>query len=113
MVFAHEDDTTYGAVLKSVIGIVFLGTPHRGSDLATLGSVVGNIINSLAVIQPGVVKRDLLDHLNYDSSALQDLVLSARNRLNNIAIVSFYETEPMPPFSSPVSAGCNLRLSGQ
>ncbi|XXH02007.1 hypothetical protein Hte_008372 [Hypoxylon texense] len=103
LVFAHEDDMNYGAVLSSTIGIAFLGTPHRGSNLATFGSIAANIINTFSpVIQPSIVKRDLLDHLNFDSDALQDLFLSFRNRLANIAVVSFYETRPIHPLSSLV-----------
>ncbi|KAI1504195.1 hypothetical protein F5X99DRAFT_372815 [Biscogniauxia marginata] len=105
LVFAHEDDAIYGALLKSVIGVTFLGTPHRGSHIANLGNIVGNIINACMLTtstngQPAIIRTDLLNHLNYDSSVLQDLFLSARHRLQNIAIVSFYETEPTPPFSS-------------
>ncbi|KAI0598549.1 hypothetical protein F4775DRAFT_592269 [Biscogniauxia sp. FL1348] len=105
LVFAHEDDTNYGALLKSVIGITFLGTPHRGSHVANLGSIVGSIVNCFMLTtstggQSAMVRTDLLNHLNYDSSVLQDLFLSSRNRLQNMAVVSFYETEPTPPLSS-------------
>ncbi|KAI1489344.1 hypothetical protein F5X96DRAFT_670791 [Biscogniauxia mediterranea] len=105
LVFAHEDDTNYGALLKSVIGIAFLGTPHRGSYVASLGSIVGSIVNCFMLTtstdgQSAMVRTDLLNHLNYDSSVLQDLFLSSRNRLQNMAVVSFYETEPTPPLSS-------------
>ncbi|KAK7409152.1 hypothetical protein QQX98_008645 [Neonectria punicea] len=46
LVFAHEDDNTYGAVLKSTIGVVFLATPHAGSDGANLASVFLTIVNT-------------------------------------------------------------------
>ncbi|SPO02536.1 uncharacterized protein DNG_05209 [Cephalotrichum gorgonifer] len=107
LVYAHEDDSNYGAFLRSVIGVTFLGTPHRGSDVANLGSIVGSIINisvmtASAGMRPGIIRTDLLDGLNHDSPALQDLILSAKHRLKNIAVVTFYETEPMLPRSSLV-----------
>lgn len=51
----------------------------------------------------GPIRIDLLEQLHHDSEALQDLSLAARNRLRNIRVVSFYETEPSPPLSSLVS----------
>lgn len=109
--FAHEDQANYGRVLKSIIGIMFLGTPHKGSDLASLGRIVGTIINSLTITKPAV-KRDLLDQLKYDARELHDLSLSVRNRLQDMTVVTFYETKPLPPLSSLVSADYDLHLSG-
>ncbi|KAI1660852.1 hypothetical protein F4813DRAFT_386262 [Daldinia decipiens] len=102
LVFAHEEETNYGAVLRSIVGIIFLGTPHKGSNLATLGSIVGTIINSLAVVKPAVVKPELLHQLKYNAEELHDLSLSVRNRFQNMTVITFYETEPLPPFSCPV-----------
>lgn len=101
LIFAHEDSATYGKVLKSVAGVIFLGTPHRGSSVARLGSVVGSIINF-----PGLpmkaVRTDLLDYLKLGSCHLQDLAVSVRNRLADLAVVSFYETEAQSPLPSVV-----------
>ncbi|KAH6873842.1 hypothetical protein B0T10DRAFT_234496 [Thelonectria olida] len=105
LVIAHEDDNLYGEVLKSIIGVAFLATPHRGSTAANLGSVFGTIINTFratasAGMAPRAVRTDLLSHLIYDSDALQDLSMSARNRLGNISVVSCYENKPTAPLSS-------------
>ncbi|KAI0188050.1 hypothetical protein EV127DRAFT_435338 [Xylaria flabelliformis] len=104
LVFAHLDNREYGSLLRSVIGITFLGTPHRGSEIANLGKTIGTIINicsktTSAGTQPGIIRTDLLEHLNYDSNVLHELTLAARNRLENMTIVSFHETEPTPPLS--------------
>lgn len=104
LVFAHEDDTTYGRLLTSVAGVVFLGTPHRGSSAATLGTVVGGIVNTFATAAlPGLpikaVRTDLLDYLKLGSQHLQDLAISARNRLTGLTVVSFYESEVQYPLS--------------
>ncbi|KAI0814366.1 hypothetical protein GGR55DRAFT_631560 [Xylaria sp. FL0064] len=105
LVFAHQDNRKYGSLLRSVIGITFLGTPHRGSEAANLGKTIGTIINlfsrtALAGTQSRIIRTDLLDHLNYDSSILHDLTHAARNLLNDMTIVSFHETEPTPPLST-------------
>ncbi|TRX91008.1 hypothetical protein FHL15_008213 [Xylaria flabelliformis] len=104
LVFAHLDNREYGSLLRSVIGITFLGTPHRGSEIANLGKTIGTIINicsktTSAGTHPGIIRTDLLEHLNYDSNVLHELTLAARNRLENMTIVSFHETEPTPPLS--------------
>ncbi|QPC72754.1 hypothetical protein HYE68_003506 [Fusarium pseudograminearum] len=104
LVAAHENDDLYGELLKFIRGVVFLATPHRGSGTANLASICGSIVNSFASagLGPRAVRTDLLKTLIYDSDALQDLTMSARNRLGNIHVVSFYETLPlsMGPLSS-------------
>ncbi|KAJ3568871.1 hypothetical protein NPX13_g6271 [Xylaria arbuscula] len=102
LIFAHSDADRYGSLMRCVIGLVFLGTPHRGSEVADLGRTVGTIINmcskvASAGLRPGVIRSDLLKHLNYDAKVLEDLALEARNRMDNMMVVSFYENEPTPP----------------
>lgn len=96
-------------MLRSVIGIIFPGTPHRGSEVANLDKTIGTIVNissttASAGTQPRIIRTDLLDHLNSDSNVLHELALAARNRLENMAVVSFHETEPTPPLSVLVRA---------
>ena len=96
MVSAHEADEEYGRFLKSVVGIVFLGTPHRGSAVASVGKLVSQIING-AMLTPATgigpkFRSDLLENLERSSMALRDLNSSVKNRLRGIKIISFYET---------------------
>ncbi|OIW34693.1 hypothetical protein CONLIGDRAFT_658495 [Coniochaeta ligniaria NRRL 30616] len=107
LVLAHEDDMFYGKLLSSVTGIVFMGTPHKGSSVANLGSVVGRIVNtcvatSTATLQSKAIRTDLLDYLNSDSKVLRDLAVSVRNRLQDLTVVSFYETEALSPLSAMI-----------
>ncbi|KAH7157846.1 ankyrin repeat-containing domain protein [Dactylonectria estremocensis] len=104
LVFAHEDDNAYGAVLKSTIGVVFLATPHAGSDGANLASIFLTIVNTFrsaatAGWRPRAARTELLDYLSRNSDALQDLVVSVRHRLQNLSVVSFYETQATAPLS--------------
>lgn len=104
MVIAHEDDFIYGKLLRAITGVVFLGTPHRGSSVADIGTVVGKIINlCTANSSTGIVRADLLEYLQADGKPLQDLAVSVRNRLGKVKVVSFYESSPTPPLSSLVS----------
>lgn len=105
---AHEDNNRYGEVLQSIAGVVFLATPHRGSQSANLGHIVGTIVNTFrttvtAGLGPRLVRTDLLQTLIYDNDTLEDLSMSARSRLGNIAVVSCYENEPTAPSQSLVS----------
>jgi hypothetical protein len=50
----------------------------------------------------GSVRDDLLTTLGSNSQALSDLAISSRNRLRNLEVVTFYETETMPGLSELV-----------
>jgi hypothetical protein len=106
IVLAHEEDTPrYNAVSNVVGGIVFLGTPHRGASGATdMGKTIGTVINSCLDLSQtkgitGSTRVDLLKTLSANSESLKDLASTFRRRLNNLKIVTFYETETYPPLS--------------
>lgn len=50
----------------------------------------------------GTTRTGLLNTLSADSNALKDLATSFRNRLRNLEIVTFYETEITPPLAELV-----------
>jgi len=108
LVLAHEESQRYGKILTSTTAIVFLGTPHRGASGSTdIGKAVGKVINACLYISKsagmlGTTRTDLLDTLSIDSDALKDLATSFRNRLRNLEIVTFYETEVTPPLAQLV-----------
>lgn len=117
---AHEDnsDPTNQRLLQSVTGIVFFGTPHRGSGTANLGNLVGTMINTFlkaasAGLQTKIIRTDLLRHLESDSKALQELADSVRDRLGSLQIVSFYETEPESSWHSVSHVEVSLALINQ
>ncbi|KAH7091508.1 hypothetical protein FB567DRAFT_490488 [Paraphoma chrysanthemicola] len=106
LVLAHEDDHLHGDILSATSGIIFFGTPHRGSKGADIGKIVGRVVNvCLRASTAGVagsVRDDLLATLKSNSKALSDLAISSRNRLRNLEIVTFHETETMPGLSELV-----------
>ncbi|KAK3311985.1 hypothetical protein B0H66DRAFT_506297 [Apodospora peruviana] len=105
LVIAHEDNTVTGNVKlqESLAGIVFLGTPHRGSNKGDLGHLVGMVVNAVtgttsAGLYRNAVNSNLVATLGTNAKQLQDLTESVRNRLEGLKIVSFYETRPEFPF---------------
>ncbi len=115
LVYAHEDGKSYGQVLRSTIGVVFLATPHRGSDTANLANVIANIVNTCQAIttaglRPAAARTELLEYLTRTSSALQSLLVSVRHRLQNLSIVTFYESRVTPPLSCLVSKRARFNI---
>ena len=56
-------------ILDYTRAVAFLGTPHRGSDLASWGTIVGNMVN--------LVKRtntDIIGVLQSDSGVLENVI---------------------------------------
>jgi hypothetical protein len=106
-VLAQEDDRQYADILNATPATVFFGTPHRGSKGAYVGKVVGRIGNvclhaSQTAGVAGTVRSDFLTTLGSNLKALNDLAVSSRNRLRELEIVTFYETEKMPGLSELV-----------
>ncbi|PVH93685.1 hypothetical protein DM02DRAFT_661734 [Periconia macrospinosa] len=104
LVLAHEDNHLYGQILSATSAIIFFGTPHRGSKGADIGKVVARTINlCLRVSQTsriaGPIRDDLLITLGSNSQELSDLAVSSRNRMRNLEVVTFHETETMPGLS--------------
>jgi len=113
MVLAHEQDKLYGGILNATYAIVFLGIPHGGTNETTdVAKLVGHVINACLHVSrsggvAGIARIDVRDTLSSDSDALKILATSFRNRLQNLPIVTFYETEITPPLAQLVSV-CNL-----
>ncbi len=88
----------YVVVNEKTIGLIFLGTPHRGSDKATYGKVLSDVATT-------VVRRPnskLLGALQTNSDALMRLASEFKHQLPQYKIVSFYETKPVGLFKGLV-----------
>ncbi|RDW58745.1 hypothetical protein BP6252_13221 [Coleophoma cylindrospora] len=81
-------------IQRSTTGVIFLGTPHRGSGAATLGQIAAAIASAAT---PGfqILNRRMLRDLERDN----DNLFQTSNRFSSICtqmtIRSFYENLPM------------------
>jgi len=66
---------------------MFMGTPHRGTELASFGQMVANMAR-VAFKKPSL---QLLEVLEHDSQALQDLLEDTSTILSSIPVISCFE----------------------
>lgn len=83
-----QNDPQYQDIVQSVRSIVFLSTPHRGTNLAELLNKILSV--SLFNHSP----KKYITELKQNSSALQDINEQFRNIAPKLQIASFYETQP-------------------
>lgn len=70
--------------------IISLGTPHKGSSLATAGRLLASIVSAVTPIKP---PRTLLGILRINSDVLVDIAQDFVKRRKTLHLVSFYEME--------------------
>jgi hypothetical protein len=80
------------------VGIIFLGTPHRGSEKASYGEVLAKVATEVMhKPAPALVRA-----LRANSEALMRLTTDFRFQMSQYQVCSFYEMKPMRIFSSLV-----------
>lgn len=89
LIQASLDTTNYRSIARCVKGVVFLGTPHRGSKSASQAQILSKIINTVTL--GSGVRSDLLKTLKVSSSELETISRHATQPLKKVSIVSFYE----------------------
>jgi hypothetical protein len=80
-------DPTFSDIIKSVSAIIFLSTPHRGTNLA---ETLNRILQVSFVANP----MQFIAELATGSQTLQKLNEQFRHIASKLEIVSFYETRP-------------------
>ncbi|KAF8241285.1 hypothetical protein K440DRAFT_573639 [Wilcoxina mikolae CBS 423.85] len=88
---AHEHARVHRDITQSTKGIVFMGTPHLGADVAAWGRFFGNIGN---VVTFGSFRTDLLKDLKSKSREFGDIATSFVERAADLQIVSMFERRP-------------------
>ena len=93
----------YNDIHISTIGIVFMGTPHKGAKIAGFAAVGGWIINSILLLR--IMNIRLLNLLSPDSPALAEIAKKFEPSSGPpLMIKSFIETNDFPGLGSLVSA---------
>lgn len=98
-------------------GVLFLGTPHRGSDVADMATIFGNIANAALYPTGGrlfkrPVNTTLLQNLTHNSSQLNSIGSVFTKRAAALKIVTFYETFETQGAGTIVSSRSPLFASG-
>lgn len=91
----------YVPILAQIHGIVFMGTPHRGSNLASWAKPLSNIMSF--TVAGKRIRRDLLQNLEISSQVLAEISASSLHRLDELQITSFYEQNILEPLGCLVS----------
>ncbi|KAL8821675.1 MAG: hypothetical protein Q9223_000312 [Gallowayella weberi] len=81
-----QNDEHYKDLARSISAIIFLSTPHRGSNLA-------EILNKILVVSFQSARNFITD-LNRSSMALEEINEQFRHIAPRMSIWSFYETLP-------------------
>lgn len=81
-----QNDEEYQDIVCSISAIIFLATPHRGTNLA-------EVLNRVLTVSLQSPKNFIMD-LNKSSPALEELNEQFRHVALKMSIVSFYETLP-------------------
>ncbi|KAI0542415.1 hypothetical protein GGR58DRAFT_496969 [Xylaria digitata] len=91
MVLAQERYTTYGDLLSRIYGVVFLGTPHRGSDLAWWATFAANMLKAIQLGRG--TNTTYVSGLKRNSEEFAHISQQWVERSANLQIRTFYETE--------------------
>jgi hypothetical protein len=93
LIQATLNEEQHGPIAQHIKGVVFLGTPHRGSRSASHAQLISRVIN-VATLGRGV-RTELLKTLEISSSELEAISRYAVQLLTKFPIVSFYERKPL------------------
>ena len=95
---SSKDRATIQLIGEATVGIIFLGTPHRGSEKASYGKVLAKVATTV-MHKPAPA---LVNALRANSDALMRLTTDFRFQMPQYQVCSFYEMKPMRIFSSLV-----------
>lgn len=98
LAWAHREPR-YQTLKDHTLGIVFFGTPHRGSEKANYGKTLANVATGV-MHKP---RSKLLNALQSNSDTLMRLTSDFKFEAPNMEIMTFYETKPTSIFSGLVS----------
>ncbi|KAF7198642.1 Protein SERAC1 [Pseudocercospora fuligena] len=92
LILAHERQDLHENIGPMVKGIMFFGTPHRGSEIASWSTIFSNLAS---LTTAGQIRSDLLKNLESSSITLRDISTQFVARAAGLQIVTFYEQEKL------------------
>jgi hypothetical protein len=101
LILAHENDLHYGDILSSTIGVVFMGTPHRGVTIVDWTAFFRNAMQVMSGTQ--IVRADLIKELSTHSPSLLEISKQFLPRAADLKIMSFTELQIERPLTTLVS----------
>jgi hypothetical protein len=101
-----QNDPSYDDIIKSVSSIIFLSTPHRGTNLA-------ETLNRILQVSFVATPMQFIAELASGSQTLQKLNEQFRHVAPKLQIVSFYETRPTTMFKKTQIVGSIVREKDQ
>lgn len=93
-----QSNPRYSSIMEATHSIIFFGTPHQGSEHASLGVILQNIHTVLSRQQ----KSPLPKTLKTNNPKLRDLGDDFRHQASNYKIVSCFEQLITSPLDSLV-----------
>ncbi|TVY34388.1 Protein SERAC1, partial [Lachnellula subtilissima] len=109
LTIAYNDPARYGDIHSSTTSILFMATPHRGSDHAALLGGIAEVANlplagTLTSRFAGKVRDDLIKGLEKDNPAVKKIAeeFEALNSGKDITLYSFVEMKRTKPLSRRV-----------
>lgn len=88
MIIAHERESLFGEIEKSIESVIFMATPHGGAHIAYWSKMLGSLSN---IPLRGSIRTDLLDDLELKSEILGDICSQFIERGTRLRICSLYE----------------------
>ena len=99
-----QNDPQYEEIVKAISSIIFLSTPHRGTNLA-------EILNRILQVSFLTNPMQFIAELASGSQTLRKLNEQFRHIAPKLQIVSFYETRPTPIVRKAQVVGIRLKAS--
>ncbi|PVF91383.1 hypothetical protein CPB86DRAFT_770739, partial [Serendipita vermifera] len=88
----RSGDADFQSILDTTVGVIFLGTPHRGAHSAQLAAIVFQA----AILLGASWKKELLKTLTYESEEVLGLDEQFAWAASSKELVCFYETKETP-----------------
>jgi hypothetical protein len=102
---AINEPQLYRNIQEAVTGVLFLGTPHRGSVTTSFSNVLVNVANVALMGASQVtdsMRSNLINSLKKDWDELRDISTEFQQQKPTFSIISLIEQRITPPFRTRV-----------